>query len=46
MLTPQERAYVDNYHAEVLANVGPLLAGGVQKDEAALEWLKVQTRPL
>ena len=46
LLTPQERAYVDNYHAEVLARVGPLLADGVQKDEAALEWLKVQTRPL
>ncbi|GAA0395888.1 aminopeptidase P family protein [Brevundimonas terrae] len=43
MLTPQERAYVDAYHAEVLAKVGPLLADGVQKDEAALAWLKTQT---
>ena len=46
LLTPQERQYVDDYHAEVLAKVGPLLAGGVQKDEAALAWLKEQTRPL
>ena len=46
LLTPQERAYVDAYHAEVLAKVGPLLADGVQKDEAALAWLKDQTRPL
>ncbi|WP_297799455.1 aminopeptidase P family protein [uncultured Brevundimonas sp.] len=46
LLTPQERQYVDDYHAEVLAKVGPLLAEGVQKDEAALAWLKEQTRPL
>lgn len=46
LLTPQERQYVDDYHAEVLAKVGPLLADGVQKDEAALAWLKEQTRPL
>jgi Xaa-Pro aminopeptidase len=46
LLTADERAYVDAYHAEVLAKVGPLLAEGVQKDEAALAWLKDQTRPL
>lgn len=46
LLTADERAYVDAYHAEVLAKVGPLLADGVQKDEAALEWLKAQTAPL
>jgi len=46
LLTADERAYVDAYHAEVLAKVGPLLAEGVQKDEAALEWLKGQTAPL
>lgn len=46
MLTPQERAYVDAYHAEVWAKVSPLLADGVQKDEAALAWLKAQTAPL
>ncbi len=46
LLTADERAYVDAYHAEVLAKVGPLLAEGVQKDEAALEWLKAQTAPL
>lgn len=42
LLTAEERAYVDAYHAEVLAKVGPLLADGVQKDEAALAWLKAQ----
>lgn len=46
LLTADERAYVDAYHAEVLTKVGPLLADGVQKDEAALEWLKAQTAPL
>ena len=46
LLTADERAYVDAYHAEVLAKVGPLLADGVQKDEAALAWLKAQTAPL
>ena len=46
LLTAGERAYVDAYHAEVLAKVGPLLADGVQKDAAALEWLKAQTAPL
>ena len=46
LLTAEERAYVDAYHAEVLAKVGPLLADGVQKDEAALAWLKGQCEPL
>ena len=27
MLTPGERAYVDAYHAETLAKVGPLMDG-------------------
>jgi len=40
LLTSDERAYVDAYHAEVLAKVGPLL------DREALEWLKVQAAPL
>ena len=40
LLTPGERAYVDAYHAEVLAKVGPLLDGEV------LDWLKAQTAPL
>jgi len=39
-LTPDERAYVDAYHAEVLAKVGPLLDGEV------LDWLKAQAAPL
>jgi Xaa-Pro aminopeptidase len=46
LLTAEERAYVDGYHAEMLANVGPLLTDGVQKDEAALAWLKAQCEPL
>ncbi|MFN3836177.1 MAG: aminopeptidase P family protein [Brevundimonas sp.] len=40
MLTPEERAYVDGYHAETLAKVGPLLDG------AALDWLKAACAPL
>ncbi|HAV51620.1 MAG TPA: X-Pro aminopeptidase, partial [Brevundimonas sp.] len=36
LLTADERAYVDAYHAEVLAKVGPLLDGAV------LDWLTVQ----
>jgi Xaa-Pro aminopeptidase len=40
LLTPDERAYVDAYHAEVLTKVGPLLDGEV------LDWLKVQVAPL
>jgi Xaa-Pro aminopeptidase len=40
LLTPAERAYVDAYHAEILATVGPLLPGEV------LDWLKVQAAPL
>jgi Xaa-Pro aminopeptidase len=40
MLTSDERAYVDAYHAEVQAKVGPLLEGEV------LDWLKVLAAPL
>jgi Xaa-Pro aminopeptidase len=40
LLTVDERAYVDAYHAEVLAKVGPLL------DCEALDWLKAQAVPL
>ncbi|MFJ6024540.1 aminopeptidase P family protein [Brevundimonas sp. NPDC092305] len=40
LLTPDERAYVDAYHAETLAKVGPLLDGEV------LDWLKVACAPL
>ena len=46
LLTPAERAYVDAYHAETLAKVGPLLADGVQADAAALAWLKAACAPL
>ena len=40
LLTADERTYVDAYHAEVLAKVGPLLEGEV------LDWLKGQAAPL
>ncbi|NJC42509.1 Xaa-Pro aminopeptidase [Brevundimonas alba] len=40
LLTDAERAYVDAYHAETLAKVGPLLDGEV------LEWLKAAAAPL
>jgi Xaa-Pro aminopeptidase len=40
MLSPQEREWVDQYHAEVLQVVGPKLEGDV------LQWLKCQCEPL
>lgn len=40
LLTPDERAYVDAYHAETLAKVGPLLDGEVRG------WLERQCAPL
>jgi Xaa-Pro aminopeptidase len=44
MLTETERAYVDAYHAETLAKVGPLL--DTPEAAEALEWLKGQAAPL
>ncbi len=40
LLTPDERAYVDAYHAETLAKVGPLLDG------EAKAWLDAACAPL
>ena len=40
MLTSEERAWVDGYHAQVAAIVGP------QLDGAAADWLKAETAPL
>ena len=40
MLTPDERAYVDAYHAETLAKVGPLVEGEVRA------WLERVCAPL
>ena len=40
MLAPHERAWVDTYHGQVVAVVGP------QLDGAAAEWLKAETAPL
>ena len=39
-LTADERAYVDGYHADVLARVGPLLDGEVKA------WLEGACAPL
>jgi Xaa-Pro aminopeptidase len=39
-LTREERAWVDGYHAQVAAIVGP------QLDGAAADWLRVETAPL
>ena len=40
MLTPAERRWVDDYHAEVLRIVGP------QLDGEARAWLEAQCAPL
>jgi Xaa-Pro aminopeptidase len=40
LLTPAERAYVDAYHAETLARIGPGL------DAEVRAWLALQCRPL
>lgn len=42
ILTAEERAWLDAYHAETLAKVSPLLAN----DTRALEWLKRECSPL
>lgn len=41
LLTPDERAWIDAYHARVLAELGPALA-----DPAARDWLAGSCRPL
>jgi Xaa-Pro aminopeptidase len=40
LLTANERAWLDSYHADVAALIGPLLEGDVA------EWLKAETAPL
>ncbi len=40
LLTPEERRWIDGYHAQVIEIVGPQLEGEV------LEWLREQCRPL
>jgi Xaa-Pro aminopeptidase len=40
MLSPGERAWLDGYHAEVLAKIGPRVTA------AALDWLKAACAPL
>lgn len=45
LLTAPERAWLDTYHAEVAARVGPCLGDGPD-DEAVAEWLRHATAPL
>jgi Xaa-Pro aminopeptidase len=40
LMTAEERAWLDAYHARVLAEIGPMLGGDV------LEWLEKATAPL
>jgi Xaa-Pro aminopeptidase len=40
LLSPRERAWLDNYHADVVARIGPVL------DEAERAWLAERCRPL
>jgi Xaa-Pro aminopeptidase len=40
LLMPEERRWIDGYHAQVIEIVGPQLEGEV------LEWLREQCRPL
>jgi len=42
LLSPSEKKWVDDYHLECLAKVGPLLAAG----STGLEWLERETRPI
>lgn len=42
LLTPQQRTWLNAYHAETLEKVAPLLAN----DERALSWLKRECSPL
>jgi Xaa-Pro aminopeptidase len=40
MLSPEERAWVDAYHARVAGLIGP------QLDGAVADWLRAETAPL
>jgi Xaa-Pro aminopeptidase len=40
MLSPEERSWLDGYHAQVLALIGPQVEGDVR------EWLEEQCRPI
>ncbi|PVG02009.1 putative aminopeptidase P, cytoplasmic [Serendipita vermifera] len=46
LLTPEELKWVNNYHAEVLAKVGPLLDGKNEDDLRAKSWLERECKPL
>ncbi|MGO4836882.1 M24 family metallopeptidase C-terminal domain-containing protein, partial [Rhizobiaceae sp. 2RAB30] len=40
LLTPEERKWLDAYHARVLAEIGPMVGGDV------LRWLEAATAPI
>jgi Xaa-Pro aminopeptidase len=42
LLTPAEKKWLNDYHAEVLEKTKPFL----EKDEAALKWLERETAPI
>ncbi|WWC67076.1 uncharacterized protein I206_100983 [Kwoniella pini CBS 10737] len=42
LLSPFEKSWLNDYHAEVLDKIGPLL----KDDERALRWLKKECRPI
>ncbi len=46
LLSQEERTYVDAYHAETLAKIGPWLLDGIQADRPAYEWLVAACAPL
>jgi Xaa-Pro aminopeptidase len=46
LLTPDELKWVNKYHAEVLAKVGPLLDGKNEDDLRAKGWLERECKPL
>jgi len=46
LLSPEELVWINNYHAEVLAKVGPLLSSKQEDDIRAKAWLERECRPL
>lgn len=46
LLSQEELVWVNKYHAEVLAKVGPLLDGKNEDDLRAKRWLEHQCKPM
>lgn len=42
LLSPTEKKWINDYHAECLEKLSPLVAN----DSVAMEWLKRETKPL